>query len=75
MIKIDHTGKEVSNRLQKVRLSKGLSQSQLARASGINVRIIQYYEQGSRDLYEASYSRVKALADALGVSCEELFYK
>ena len=46
---------------------KGLSQSQLSKASGINVRIVQYYEQGYRDLYEASYSRVVALAEALGV--------
>ena len=52
---------------------KGLSQSQLSKASGINVRIVQYYEQGYRDLYEASYSRVVALAEALGVEPADFF--
>jgi transcriptional regulator with XRE-family HTH domain len=63
----------MDNRLQEIRLSKGLSQSQLAKASGINVRILQYYEQGARDLFEASYSRVVALANALDVSPAEFF--
>jgi len=63
----------MDNRLQEIRLNRGLSQSQLAKASGINVRILQYYEQGSRDLFEASYSRVIALANALDVSPAEFF--
>lgn len=63
----------MDNRLQEIRLHRGLSQSQLAKASGINVRILQYYEQGSRDLFEASYSRVIALANALEVSPADFF--
>jgi len=51
--------------LKAVRESKGLSQSQLAKASGVNVRLIQHYEQAFRDINKASVETVLKLADAL----------
>lgn len=58
--------------LTELREQKGLSQSQLAKASGISVRTIQAYEQGARKLSGASYDNLKKLSDALGVTIEEL---
>lgn len=65
----------MENRLQEIRLAKGLSQKGLSDASGISVRMIQHYEQGFRELWLASYSTVYALASALDVSPSELFIK
>ena len=62
---------EVST-LKKLREKKGLSQSQLARASGVNVRMIQHYEQGFKDIRKANVMTVIALADALGVDVKEI---
>ena len=58
--------------LAKLREQKGLSQSQLAKASGISVRTIQAYEQEARKLNGASYDTLRKLSDALGVSVDEL---
>ena len=54
-------------RLKNWRLSKGLSQSQLARISGVPVRTIQQYEQRERDISKAQARSVSALATALGL--------
>ena len=50
----------------------GLSQSQLATQSGINVRMIQYYEQQTKDINKAEAATVYRLACALGCKMEEL---
>ena len=51
---------------------KGISQSQLARASGVNVRMIQHYEQGRKNINKASISTVMALAEALDVDIKDI---
>ena len=53
------------SRLKIMREASGMSQSELARASGVNVRLIQHYEQGVRDINKASVITVLRLADAL----------
>lgn len=58
--------------LAELRERKGMSQSELSKASGISVRTIQAYEQGARKLSGASYDNLKKLSDALGVTIEEL---
>lgn len=58
--------------LKDKRISKGMSQSQLAKASDVSVRIIQYYEQGYRDINQASASTVRALSKALGCKMEDI---
>lgn len=59
-------------RLQEIRKARGLSQRELAEASGVNVRVLQHYEQGFKDINKAAAETVKALADALGVRMEDL---
>ena len=39
-----------NEKLQAARLAAGMSQSQLAAAAGISVRILQDYERGARDI-------------------------
>lgn len=51
--------------LKRQRLLLGLSQSQLARRSGVGLRAIQQYEQGTKDIGKASFDRIEHLASAL----------
>ncbi|MDR0519699.1 MAG: helix-turn-helix transcriptional regulator [Clostridiales Family XIII bacterium] len=60
------------SRLQEQRKKAGLSQSRLAKASGVKVHMIQHYEQGFRDINGAAVVTVKALADVLGCRIEDL---
>lgn len=60
------------NRLKKFREASGLSQSKLAEASGVNVRMIQYYEQGVKDINKAEAITVYRLAKALDCTVEDL---
>jgi transcriptional regulator with XRE-family HTH domain len=56
-----------ADRLKELRVAAGLSQPQLAEASGLPVGSIRQYEQGRREPY---WQVVFKLADALGVSSE-----
>lgn len=40
-------------KLKKMRLAAGLSQSQLAEKAGTNIRVLQHYEQGSKNFDHA----------------------
>ena len=60
------------SKLKQIRESKGLSQSQLAEAAGVNVRMIQSYEQGAKDINKAAAVTVCRLARALGCAAEDL---
>jgi transcriptional regulator with XRE-family HTH domain len=51
--------------LKRIRSERGLSQSQLAELSGVNFRILQYYEQGARDIDGAKLDTLIKLATAL----------
>lgn len=64
--------KETATWLKMYRERIGLSQSELARESGVSVRMIQYYEQRRKDLYKAQAGTVWMLARALGCSVEDL---
>lgn len=54
-----------NSKLQNARLAAGLSQSQLASAAGLNVRMLQYYEQGAKDLNGAKLATLLKLCLAL----------
>lgn len=58
--------------LKRIREASGLSQSKLAEASGVNVRMIQYYEQGVKDINSAAALTVNKLAQALDCTVEDL---
>lgn len=60
------------SKLKTIRESKGLSQSQLDKASGINKRIIQSYEQGLRDINKAQAITLYNIANALECKIEDL---
>lgn len=74
VIHIDTLLKEYYNQsmLARLRAYANLSQSMLAEKSGVNVRIIQSYEQGIRDINKAQFSTVAKLAEALGCNPMEL---
>ena len=60
------------NNLKRIRTEAGVSQSRLAELSGVNVRMIQYYEQGVKDINSAGALTVYKLAKALGCAMEDL---
>ena len=59
-------------KLQKIRVSKGLSQGQLAKLAGVAVRTIQHYERGVRDIDGAKLDTICKLCLALGCKIEDI---
>lgn len=59
-------------KLKELRTSAGISQSQLSAKSGVNLRMIQYYEQDAKDIKKASGETILKLAQALGCTMEEI---
>lgn len=53
------------SRLKTKRETKQLSQRKLAELSGVSVRMIQYYEQGVKDINKAHAMSVYKLSEAL----------
>lgn len=67
------TGKEDNMTiLKEKREAAGMSQAELARLTGISVRVIQNYEQGTRPLNGARAITVYQIAKALRCSIEDL---
>ena len=64
--------KQTMTRLRMYRDRLGLSQSELAKESGVSVRMIQHYEQRQKDLGKAQAKTVWLLARALKCSVEDL---
>ena len=60
------------NGLKAVRESRGLSQGSLAREAEVNVRVLQHYEQGFRDINGAKLSTLLRLCLALGCKLEDI---
>ena len=58
--------------LTRLRTHCGISQMELSRRSGVNVRVIQSYEQKLRDINKAQLSTVASLAKALDCNPIEL---
>lgn len=59
-------------KLQELRNKAGLSQSGLAKLSGVKLRTIQEYEYGRQILDNAKLNIITALAEALQVPLYEL---
>lgn len=55
-------------RLKKLRIKNGLSQSALAKASGVPLRTLQQYEQRQKDINKAHFEYIIMLSSAL--NCE-----
>ena len=58
--------------LKKIREKQGYSQSQLANISGIPLRSIRAYEQGSVDIAKAQAETLYLLSECLGCAIEDL---
>lgn len=54
------------------RKRKGLSQSQLAKISGVSIRTIQVFEQGRNNINNAQYNHLNAIAKALDCAITDL---
>ena len=61
--------------LKTMRMRNGLSQSQLAKASGVPLRTIQQYEQRQKDINRARAEYLVSLSSALGCSPSTLLEK
>ena len=59
-------------KLKRIRESRGLSQSELALHSGVNLRSIQMYEQKANDIDKAQAQTLYKLSRVLGCSIEDL---
>ena len=60
------------SRLKWYRDDKGMTQLELSEKSGVNLRMIQNYEQGVKDINKASVVTVLQLAEALGCDVYEI---
>ena len=60
------------SRLQEYRKRLGFTQAELAAKSGVNLRTLQQYEVGDKDIAKASVGSVIALAKVLHVEPESL---
>ena len=63
---------EQETRLKTIRESRGLSQSELAKLSGVNLRSIQMYEQKINNIDKAQAGTLYKLSRVLGCTIEEL---
>ena len=59
-------------KLKEMRQAAGLSQSQLAEKTGINVRTLQHYEQGSKNFDHARIDTILKVCLALNCKLENL---
>lgn len=64
--------KKKATKLQYQRKQYGYSQRELAEKTGVNIRTLQQYELGTKDISKASAGAVLALANALGCSIEDI---
>ncbi len=55
-----------------LRKRKGLSQSQLAKLSGVSIRSIQLFEQHKSNINNAQYNHLRVIAKVLGCGVEDL---
>ena len=62
----------VDTRLKHYRAINSMSQSELAKASGVSLRSIQMYEQRNKDINKASAETILRLSKALSCSMEDL---
>lgn len=64
--------RNISARLGSLRRAAGMSQSELARRSGVNLQTLQKLESGVNRVLGAKVETVLALANALDLSVEDI---
>jgi transcriptional regulator with XRE-family HTH domain len=63
---------ESNNKLKTMRLSRGLSQQQLAELTGLNMRTLQNYEQGVADFNGCNIKKIFDVALVLDCDVEDI---
>lgn len=63
------------NNLKKFREKNCLSQCRLAELTGVNLRMIQFYESGFKNINHAHADTIFKLAEALNCNMEDLLEK
>lgn len=58
--------------LKRIRTAQKITQAALADRSGVNLRVLQNYEQGQKPINRAAADTVFRLAKALNVNMEDL---
>ncbi len=58
--------------LKRIREERNLTQAQLSEKSGVNLRMIQHYEQGVKDINNARGITVLKLANALECDLKDI---
>lgn len=58
--------------LKKIRELREMTQAELADKSGVNVRMIQHYEQGTKDIRKSNVITALNLSEALGCDIKEI---
>lgn len=58
--------------LKEIRMKAGMSQSQLAKKSGVNVRVLQHYEQAYKNIDGANLETLLKLSCALNCQIYEI---
>ena len=61
--------------LKAYRKAAGMTQLELAAASGVNLRTLQDYEQGKKPISQAAAITVYKIAKALNITVEDLITK
>lgn len=69
---IEESQTDEESTLKRLRKYYELTQRQLSEKSGVSLRMIQLYEQKQADISKAQVNIVRALADALSCSVEDL---
>ena len=62
----------MSRKLKEMRQTKGLSQSQFAEKTGINLRTVQHYEQGSKNFDHARIDTILKTCIVLNCKLEDI---
>ena len=70
-----YTETVLETKLKRIRENRGISQSELAKLSGVKLRSIQMYEQRNKNINKASIDTVYRIAKVLGCTMEDLIEK
>lgn len=71
-MELETKGTYKGDNLQIERKNAGLTQAQLADAAGISVRVLQNYENNTRDVNGARLSTLLKLCNALGCELKDI---
>ena len=75
LLDLHRSRRPVGHNLWEYRKRLGMTQTELARASGVNLRTLQQYESGARRINKAAAESVIALADVLRCHPSDLMAK